>query len=153
MLLPIRQKSTINLALSPSIDQKLVWTVMFIDYRWARVSYPYFPTDDRNVSKNALPYAYWNLTRKKKVGVLTTRDSRLVSYHVFNPVGTRFHRVDFLLKPWSYTVYTSLYGGLEKINLGVLKRVARKTKIECSTEFREGFVNLEWANTVGIHEC
>ena len=152
MLLPIRQKSTINLALSPSIDQKLVWTVMFIDYRWARVSYPYFPTDDRNVSKNALPCAYWNLTRKK-VGVLTTRDSPLVSYHVFNPVGIRFHRVDFLLKPWSYTVYTSMYGGLEKINLGVLKRVARRSKIERSTEFGEGFVNLEWANTVGIHEC
>ena len=152
MLLPIRQKSTINLALSPSAVQKLMWTVMFIDSRWTRVSYTYFPTDDRNVSKNALPYAYWNLTRKK-VGVLTTRDSSLVSYHVFNPVGTRFHRVDFLLKPWSYNVYTSLYGGLEKINQGVLKRVARKTKIECSTEFREGFVNLEWANTVGIHEC
>ena len=97
MLLPIRQKSTLNLALSPSMDQKLVWTVMFIDCRWTRVSSPYFPTDDRNVSKNALPYAYWNLTRKKKVGVLTTRDSPLVIYHVFNPVGTRFHRVNFLL--------------------------------------------------------
>lgn len=91
--------------------------------------------------------------KKKKVGVLTARGSRLVSYHVFNPVRTRFHRVDFLLKkPWSYTVYTSLYGGLEKINVGVLKRVTHRTKIECNTEFGEGFVNLELANTVGIHE-
>ena len=119
------------------------------------MSYPYFPTDDRNVSKNALPYAYWNLTRKKG---RSSHDERFAACQLscFQPGRdtsvTRFHRVDFLLKPWSYTVYTSLYGGLEKINVGVLKRVTHRTKIECNTEFGEGFVNLELANAVGIHE-
>ena len=32
-------------------------------------------------------------------------------------------------------------------------RVVDRAKIECNTEFhREAFVNLEWANTVKIHE-
>ena len=44
-------------------------------------------------------------------------------------------------------------GGLEKINVAVIMRVIHRTKIECNTEFhREGFVNLEWANTVRIQE-
>ena len=42
---------------------------------------------------------------------------------------------------------------LEKINVAVLMRVVHRAKIECNTEFhREGFFNLEWANTVKIHE-
>ena len=151
MLLPIRQKSTINSAFSPSIDQKLVWTVMFIDCRWTRVSYPYFPTDDRNVSKNAWPYAYWNLTRKKG---RSSHDERFAACQLscFQP-GRDTFPLSWL--PVEALVLYCLYIFVRRtrnINLGVLKRVARKTKIECSTEFREGFVNLEWANTVGIHE-
>ena len=60
-------------------------------------------------------YAYGNETRRKKVEVLTTRGSRLVSHYVFNPVRTRFLGVDFLSKPWAYYLcYISLYGDLAR---------------------------------------